>query len=81
MKQRDPLDPTMTATELAQLLEAHGVSQLGLARALRVDGRTVRKWLLGEAPIAATVAFAVRWVTMVKHRRALRDAAAPESEQ
>lgn len=39
----------MTADELRQSLTAADVSQMELARRLKVDGRTVRYWLAGRA--------------------------------
>jgi plasmid maintenance system antidote protein VapI len=75
MTPRDPLDGTMTGAELRELLEQSGLTQAGFARALGLQDRTIRKFLSGEAAILPTVAFAIRWVTMRKHRGALRRAA------
>lgn len=39
----------MTADDLRDALAASGVSQMELARRIKVDGRTVRYWLAGRA--------------------------------
>lgn len=38
----------MTGTEFRAALARHGMSQVQFARMIRVDGRTVRRWALGE---------------------------------
>lgn len=46
----------MTQKELKAALKALGLTQMGAARLFSVDGRTVRKWVAGDAPIPGSVA-------------------------
>lgn len=41
----------MTALQLRHALRRLGLSQLALARRVRVHGRTVRSWVLGQSRI------------------------------
>lgn len=42
--------------DFRRCLATLGLSQLGCARRMAVDPRTVRRWALGEAPVPAPVA-------------------------
>jgi DNA-binding transcriptional regulator YiaG len=46
----------MTTTEFRDTLTALGLSQVGAARLLGVDGRTVRRWIKGDREIPAPAA-------------------------
>ncbi|KAA0117903.1 hypothetical protein CIW48_27265 [Methylobacterium sp. P1-11] len=46
----------MTHKELKAALNALGLTQMGASRLFSVDGRTVRKWVAGDAPIPGSVA-------------------------
>ena len=46
----------MTARQLRGALRDLGLSQMGLARLLRVDPRTVRHWVAGSYPVPEAVA-------------------------
>jgi transcriptional regulator with XRE-family HTH domain len=50
----------MTATQFRKILDRLGLSQLGLARLIGVDGRTVRRWALGERSAPEMVAIILR---------------------
>lgn len=45
----------MTSDAFRAALDRLGMSQVGLARALDVDQRTVRRWAAGQAPIPKAV--------------------------
>jgi hypothetical protein len=45
----------MTARQLKDALRRLGVTQVGLAHALAVDPRTVRRWTADELPVPRTV--------------------------
>lgn len=46
----------MTQKELKAALKALGLTQMGASRLFGVDGRTVRKWVAGDAPVPGSVA-------------------------
>ena len=50
----------MTASQFRNALDRLGLSQLGAARLLGADGRTARRWALGERSIPPTVAILLR---------------------
>jgi len=54
----------MTGTEFRTAIAVLGLSQLGAARLLGVDGRTVRRWISGERdvpePAARFLTFLIR---------------------
>jgi DNA-binding transcriptional regulator YiaG len=57
----------MTAKVLRQTLKRLGMSQMALARTLKVQGSTVRRWISGRSPIPEAVALLLsEWVE--KHR-------------
>lgn len=45
----------MTPTQLRAALERLELSQMECSRLLRVDGRTVRKWIAGDSEIPTSV--------------------------
>lgn len=45
----------MTPAELRATLERFGISQVRAAKILGVDDRSLRRWVLGEAPIPILV--------------------------
>ena len=45
----------MTPDEFRAHLTRRGLTQSSLARAVRVDARTVRRWALGEVPVPHAV--------------------------
>jgi hypothetical protein len=49
----------MTAHQFRAALRRLGLSQVGAARLLRVDGRTAQRWALGERSIPASAAIIV----------------------
>jgi hypothetical protein len=49
------LDGRMTPRQLQKLLDVHGLSQRGTAKALGIDERTMRRYTLGELPIPQKV--------------------------
>jgi hypothetical protein len=50
----------MTARQFTQALEKLDLSQLGAARMLGYDGRTVRRWVAGDGAIPPAVAKLLR---------------------
>lgn len=50
----------MTPKQFRSALERLQLSQLGAARLVKADGRTARRWALGERAIPATVAILLR---------------------
>jgi transcriptional regulator with XRE-family HTH domain len=50
----------MTANQFRAALDRLGLSQLGAARLFGADGRTARRWALGERSIPPTVAILIR---------------------
>jgi DNA-binding transcriptional regulator YiaG len=55
---------TMTNADLQAVLGRLRLSQMGAARLLGVDGRTMRRWLAGEREISEPVA---RLLDLVEH--------------
>jgi hypothetical protein len=49
----------MTAAQLVKLLEKAGLSQLGAARRLGVDPRTIRRYVAGDLPVPRVVELAL----------------------
>jgi DNA-binding transcriptional regulator YiaG len=56
----------MPPTELDTILSRLGLSQLGAARLLDIDGRTVRRWIAGEVPIPQSITLLFK--AMAKYR-------------
>jgi DNA-binding transcriptional regulator YiaG len=52
----------MTAAELRTLLNSLGLSQVGAARLIGKNPRTVRKWVLDEAPVDETAARFLQYI-------------------
>jgi hypothetical protein len=50
----------MTPTQFRSALDRLGLSQLGAARLFRADGRTARRWALGERTVPKTVAILLK---------------------
>ena len=50
----------MTPTQFRAALDRLGLTQVGAARLLGVDARTVRRWALGERPVHPTVVVLLR---------------------
>lgn len=50
----------MTAKQFQSAIDRLGLSQLGAARLLGADGRTARRWALGERSVPETVAILLR---------------------
>lgn len=50
----------MTSKQFRSALDRLGLTQLGAARLLQADGRTARRWALGERSIPPTVAILLR---------------------
>jgi hypothetical protein len=48
----------MTALQLQRLLDRAGISQRGMAKALEINERTMRKYCSGDAKIPKTVEYA-----------------------
>jgi len=60
----------MTARQLRAALRRLGLSQLGFARRIRVDGRTVRHWVAGTYPVPEAVALLLDcWQRELRKRR------------
>lgn len=55
-----PGDCVMTANQFRNALGRLGLSQLGAARLFGADGRTARRWALGERSIPPTVEILLR---------------------
>jgi hypothetical protein len=49
----------MTKTQLRRLLKAHKLPQTVAARALGIDPRTMRRYVLGELPVPRAVEMAL----------------------
>jgi hypothetical protein len=49
----------MTKNQLRKLLEAHELPQTVAARALEIDPRTMRRYVLGELPVPKVVELAL----------------------
>lgn len=56
----------MTANQFRTALDRLGLSQLGAARLFGADGRTARRWALGERSIPPTVAILLRLLSAGK---------------
>lgn len=52
--------PSLTANDFRDLLAAVGYTQAGLSRVIGANGRTVKKWALGEARIPGSVVLLLR---------------------
>ena len=50
----------MTAKQYQSAIDRLGLSQLGAARLFGADGRTSRRWALGERSVPETVAILLR---------------------
>lgn len=50
----------MSPQEFRAILGRLGVPQVELARIIRADERSVRRWILGEHPVPGAVALALR---------------------
>lgn len=60
----------MKSADLDSALGELGLSQLAFGRLVDVNGRTVRRWLAGEAPIPGAVAALVGLALAVRRREA-----------
>lgn len=56
----------MTATQFRTALDRLGLSQVGAARLLGADGRTARRWALGERSVPTPVAILLRLMLVGK---------------
>jgi DNA-binding transcriptional regulator YiaG len=56
----------MTPSQLQRTLDQLDLSQRGAARFLKVDERTVRKWIAGNARIPEAVAMLLRLMIRLK---------------
>lgn len=52
----------MTAEELQRLIDRNGLTQVGVAEALGMSDRQLRRYCSGENPIPTVVEYAVRWM-------------------
>jgi hypothetical protein len=52
----------MTGSQLRKLLDELGWTQLGAARTLEVDGRTIRRWIADETAIPQSAAVLLRLI-------------------
>ena len=69
---RDMATPrAISPKQLRALLRKMGISQLELARRLGVDGRSVRRWLAGEAPVPGPARAAIQAMTHLDDLRRL----------
>ena len=59
--------------QLRTILRKLGISQMELARRLGVDGRSVRRWLAGEAPVPGPARAAIQAMTHLDDLRRLLD--------
>lgn len=50
----------MTAKQFQAAIDRLGLSQLGAARLIDADGRTARRWALGERSVPPAVAILLR---------------------
>lgn len=50
----------MTAKQFQAVIDRLGLSQLGAARLFGADGRTARRWALGERSVPGPVAILLR---------------------
>lgn len=50
----------MTAKQFSAALDRLGLSQLGAARIFKANGRTARRWALGERSVPEPVAILLR---------------------
>lgn len=56
----------MTAAQFRAALDRLGLSQLGAARLVGADGRTARRWALGERSVPEPVAILLRLLVACK---------------
>jgi len=56
----------MTAKQYRAAIAALGLSQVGAARFLGVDGRTSRRWIAGERPVPEPVSRFLRYMVAAK---------------
>ena len=56
----------MTPADFLAAIARLGLTQSGAARELRVDPRTVRRWVAGDAPIPYAVNLALKWLAHAK---------------
>lgn len=52
----------MTHKQLKKFLERMGLNQCAAARALKVDERTMRRWVAGDRPVPYTAELALRYL-------------------
>ncbi len=50
----------MSSDEFRAILDQHGITQVGFAHMMGVDGRTVRRWVAGDKPLPGCVALMLR---------------------
>lgn len=50
----------MTSRQFQMAIERLGLSQVGAARLVKADGRTVRRWVAGERSVPECVAILLR---------------------
>jgi plasmid maintenance system antidote protein VapI len=58
----------VTALQLQRLLDRAGISQRGMAKALEINERTMRKYCSGDAKIPKTVEYACAYLIEQKMR-------------
>ena len=64
---RKKIDPAMTGEQLDKNLAKIGFNQSSFSRALKVQDRTVRRWVSGENEVPPTVALLVNLMIATDH--------------
>jgi plasmid maintenance system antidote protein VapI len=64
---RKKIDPIMTGEQLDKSLPKIGFNQSSFSRALKVQDRTVRRWISGENEVPPTVALLVNLMLATDH--------------
>jgi plasmid maintenance system antidote protein VapI len=64
-----PYTRIMTPTQLRKFLDAQDLTQVGLAMALEIDPRTVRRYVNGESEIPRVIELACQGLTTMKKER------------
>lgn len=55
----------MTGPELQKLIDKLKTTQVGAARELGLDPRTIRRYIAGDLDIPLTVQYAMRWLVHI----------------
>lgn len=58
----------MTGAELQALLDRAGLSQVGAAKKLKINDRSMRRYVATEGAIPRTVEFAARWLNHTRSK-------------